>query len=350
MRILIASHRFWPSVGGVESVGRMLAGEFSEQGHQVRVVTNTPSSAEGETLYKVLRRPSPWALLSSVHWCDVYLHNNISLRAAWPLLCISRPWAVTHHTWIRRTHGRIAWQDRLKLAVARQATSIAISSAVAENLPCPAQIIPDPYDDSVFQLQPDAVRRKDLVFMGRLVSDKGVDLALQALANLRSEGLTPFLTIVGEGPERANLEQFCRDHGLCGQVRFVGVKTGGALATVLNEHRIMVVPSRGQEPFGIGALEGIACGCVVVGAAGGGLKEAMGPCGLTFPNGDVGALSQSIRQLLQNPAMMAACREPTREHLHQHRLVTVARAYVRILEVIEFRIPHERDLARQLRQ
>ncbi len=42
---------------------------------------------------------------------------------------------------------------------------------------------------------------------------------------------------------------------------------------------------------GIVALEGIACGCVVIGSQGGGLKDAIGNCGLTYPNGDVAALA-----------------------------------------------------------
>ena len=43
---------------------------------------------------------------------------------------------------------------------------------------------------------------------------------------------------------------------------------GAALAALLNQCRILVVPSLWAEPFGIVALEGIACGCVVVGSAG----------------------------------------------------------------------------------
>ena len=60
--------------------------------------------------------------------------------------------------------------------------------------------------------------------------------------------------------------------GLERQVEFTGVLQGETLVRTLNAHRIMVVPSRTPEPFGVVALEGIACGCVVVGSEGGGLS------------------------------------------------------------------------------
>ena len=134
-------------------------------------------------------------------------------------------------------------------------------------------------------------RTKDIVFLARLVSDKGGDIILEALARMRLQGLTPRLTIVGDGPERANLEAMAHRLGVGPQVIFLGMQTGEALVSILNEHRVMAVPSQLAEPFGVVALEGIACGCVIVGSEGGGLPDAIGPCGLLFPNGDADALA-----------------------------------------------------------
>ena len=69
---------------------------------------------------------------------------------------------------------------------------------------------------------------------------------------------------------------------LAENVSFVGPKSGDGLAEILNQHQILVVPSRWAEPFGIVAVEGIACGCVVVGSVAGGLPEAIGGCGVNF--------------------------------------------------------------------
>src|SRR2546423_11563028 len=115
---------------------------------------------------------------------------------------------------------------------------------------------------------PQIPRNKELVFLGRLVSDKGADLLLMSLAKLKAQGLTPKLTVIGTGPEECSLKQQSVRFGIDGQVSFVGAKIETDLAQLLNEHQIMVVPSRWQEPFGIVALEGIACGCIVVGSEG----------------------------------------------------------------------------------
>jgi len=91
------------------------------------------------------------------------------------------------------------------------------------------------------------------------------------------------------------------------------------------------VPSRYQEPFGIVALEGIACGCVVVGSEGGGLREAIGPCGLTFPNGDASALARCLAQLLRDDESVRALRRPAAQHLLRFRRAKVAGEYLRLM-------------------
>src|ERR1044071_8621228 len=118
------------------------------------------------------------------------------------------------------------------------------------------------------------------------------------------------LTIAGDGPEREPLETQAVKLGLQSRVEFVGSQSSHQLAELLRQHQILVVPSRWREPFGIVALEGIACGCVIVGSAEGGLAEAIGPCGLTFPNGDARALADILARLLTDPA--------ERDRLRQH--------------------------------
>jgi Glycosyltransferase len=93
----------------------------------------------------------------------------------------------------------------------------------------------------------------------------------------------------------------------------------------------LVVPSRYDEPFGIVALEGIACGCLVVGSSGGGLKEAIGPCGLTFPNGDAVALTNLLDRLLADPGAGHDLLGHAPEHLARHSAAAVALSYERVL-------------------
>ena len=275
MKILFATHRFYPEVGGLETVSLILAEEFVAAGHEVRLVTHAVADAgtdDARFPYPVLRRPGPGRMLALLRWCDVYFQNNISVRTLWPLALVRRPWVPAHHTWLTRVNGSIGWQDRLKKLLLRRGTPIAVSHEVAESLEVPGTVvIGNPYKPTLFRLLPDVPRTRDLVFLARLVSDKGGDLLMDALADLKSHGLRPELTVVGDGPEMGNLRSQVERLGLDAQVEFTGTLQGEELVRTLNRHRVMVVPSRTPEPFGVVALEGIACGCAVVGSERGGL-------------------------------------------------------------------------------
>jgi glycogen(starch) synthase len=337
MKILFSARAFLPRIGGLENITADLAGVLTRLGHEVVVLTTTPGDGPDHFPFHVVRQPGMRETLRWMRWCDVVHQLNLSLKGIWPRLLVRRPWVVSHHSWYRRGDGRIAWQDRLKRRVLRHLDgSIAVSRAMADDLvPLPV-VIPNAYQDRLFRRLPGVERSKDLVFLGRLVSDKGVDVLLDALACLAADGLRPGLTIIGDGPERPALEAQARrlglDPGLDGQVRFLGVRQGEELVEILNRHRLLVAPSRYREPFGMVALEGIACGCAVVGSADGGLVEAMGPCGRTFPNGDATALATVLADLLRHPEQIRDLLARAPEHLARHTGESIARAYADLFE------------------
>ncbi len=332
MKILISSHSFYPSIGGIESSSLMLATEFVALGHQVNLITQTPSEQVNNFPFELTRQPKPRLLLDLVHWCDVFFHNNISLQTSWPLLLIHKPWVIAHHTWITRTDGSLGWQDIFKKSLTRFATNISISKAIGEHLSSPSVIIGNPYLDRLFYEIPNSDRHIELVYLGRLVSDKGVDILFQALQILKQWNLTPKLTVIGAGEEFANLQLLVQSLEIENQVSFVGVKTGLELNQLLNAHQIMVVPSRWAEPFSIVALEAIACGCVVVGSEDGGLKDAIGPCGVTFPNGDAHALAKKLADLLLDQNRLESFRREAKEHLSNHQSRSVALKYLKVIQ------------------
>jgi len=332
LKILLSSYAFHPSLGGIESASELLASEFARLGHEVRVLTHSAGADKPEWPFEVFRNPGARALVELVRWCDVFFHNNISLSAAWPLLLVRRPWVIAHQTWIARLDRSQNWQDHLKRFLLRFATNVSISGAVERDIAIPSERIPNPYRDAVFQQLPGVERSRELVFLGRLVSDKGCDLLLDALQRLKGEGVVAGLTIIGAGPEEAGLRSQAQALGVEAQVRFAGPKTGAELAGLLNEHRVLVVPSLWAEPFGIVALEGIACGCVVVGSQEGGLPDAIGACGLTFPNGDAVALAAALRKVLTQEGLLDQLRSGAPEHLAKHTARSVAAAYLAIFE------------------
>ena len=83
--------------------------------------------------------------------------------------------------------------------------------------------------------------------------------------------------MIGDGPEASRLQEQAARLGIGGQIDFLGARRGEELVGLLNRHRILVVPSRYNEPFGIVALEGIACGCVVIGSEGAGSRTRSAP-------------------------------------------------------------------------
>jgi len=329
LKILISSHAFAPNIGGIETVTELLAEEFVQLGQLVRVVTQTPSDDTNHLNYPVIRQPSVSELVSAVRWCDLFWQNNLSLRTLWPGLLLHKPVVISHQGSYSQAPAGIALVERIKRAVVRCNTSVAVSEAVAARFNTESTVIPNPYDARRFSPASSAEERPgDLVFLGRLVSEKGVDVLLTSLAKLRTQGLFPTLTIVGAGPEAIAMEQMTEALELNNQVIFAGSKRDEELAILLRKHKVLVVPSSYDEPFGVVALEGIACGCVVVGSAGGGLPEAIGPCGITVPNGDAGALAQALEQLLLNPNERKRLLFRAPGHLARFHPRTIAETYL----------------------
>ena len=224
--------------------------------------------------------------------------------------------------------------ERAKVWMARYgAKSVCVSEATRQSIGCGGPVIHNPYDDVVFQNfgQP---RDKDLVFLGRLVSDKGVNVLLDGLVELKRRGVQPSLTIIGEGPERPNIEQQIRRSGLERQVTLAGQQSRDNVVKILNRHRIIVVPSVFDEGFGVVALEAAACGCVIVGAMSGGLPEAIGPCGDIFPKGDYRRLAEILERLLGDESRLAQYRRGAKEHLRAHQPDIVAAKYLQFFSEV----------------
>jgi glycosyltransferase involved in cell wall biosynthesis len=164
-----------------------------------------------------------------------------------------------------------------------------------------------------------------------LIPEKGVQVLIEALTILRRAGQPLTATIVGDGEERDSLEQLAKRNHLEQCLLFTGAVTGGALAGLLNRHRLMVVPSTYHEPFGIVALEGIACGCVVIGSQAGGLPEAIGPCGTTVRPANPALLAAEIRDVLAGRRELAGFPKLAEAHLAAHRAEAVASRYLELL-------------------
>lgn len=330
MNIFFFTTAFAPSVGGIERVAEILCGQFVAQGHEVRLATLTPGDDDDQFPYPVVRRPGLGQFRALLRWCNVHVQNNVSLKYAWPLLVSRKLMIYRHGSVYQRDDATLAPLDHVKRFVARHTRGIANSHFAATKLGCVHTIL-NPYDDATFRtMQPWGDRTGDLVFLGRLVSQKGCDTLLHALGRLRADGLTPGLTIIGDGPERSRLEALAGAHMVAAQVRFAGQLRGTRLADELNRHRISIAPSSYEECFGSVALEALACGCVPVVSCRGGLVDAIGPHGFTFPNGDDAALAARLAEALGNPAAARARLDGVERHLATYHAPAVAARYLEV--------------------
>lgn len=325
LKLLLSSRAFPPSVGGLEFMAGMLAEELSSLGCDVTVVTTTPGSCESIS-YELFRGLPLSRLLRLGRAADAVLSINVSLKSLLPFVIVSRPLIISHQTYYGTPDGMREWRHALKYAVAKRATNIACSDAIARTLPPGTVAIPNAYDDRIFQPRP-GPRANELIFVGQLVSDKGADLLLESLILLGQEGRAPALTVVGAGPEEAKLREYSRRHGLT--VTFEGSLGAARIADLLNSHRVQVVPSR-IEPFGIVALEGLGCGCTVVASDAGGLPQAVGACGVMFRSGDTRDLAAKLASALaRGPSVDRAEQE---RHVSGYSRRQIARRYLDVVE------------------
>jgi len=332
MRLLISANSFYPAVGGYERVAFAIAQQLASRGHQIKIITSTPGGEDADLPFQVFRTPGIGTLLKLLRWSDIYIQNNVSLSLLWPILFCWRPVVSVHHGFYGCSRDRLlSLSPRLKRLATLFSTNISVSRAVAESLPGKSLVALNPYRDDVFCRIPSIQKDRDLFFVGRIVSDKGIDVLVEAMAKLRDRGLRPSLTVAGSGPEEPAIRRKVNELRLEKLVTFAGRVTDEKLNELLNAHKIMVVPTREGEGFGVVALEGIACGCVVVGSTCGGLPEAIGQCGRTFPNGDSSALAELLHDLLAHPETWQDYFVHAKAHLDAHRPSVVADRYLEVL-------------------
>ncbi|MGB5135683.1 MAG: glycosyltransferase family 4 protein [Prochlorococcaceae cyanobacterium] len=334
MNILFTSNRFYPDIGGIESISGILAHHFVKAGHSLRLVTQSAGSADEDCAtypFPIVRRPRVAELLACYRWADVVFQNNIEIRALWPQLLVRRPLMIALHTWLRSAAGRRRAVDRFKQLLLGTANRVvSVSQAIRDDSFPGSTVIGNPYRSTMFCRVPGIEREKSIVYLGRLVSDKGVDLLLRSFADLRPPEWR--LSIIGSGPERDALERLAVELRISPSVHFLGALQGDALVRELNRHELMVIPSRWREPFGVVALEGLACGCVLLASDGGGLPDAVGPAGLLFRRGDPADLTRQLHLLLHDGELRARLRSQAPAHLARFEEDQVCSHYLELLE------------------
>jgi glycosyltransferase involved in cell wall biosynthesis len=140
-----------------------------------------------------------------------------------------------------------------------------------------------------------------VVFSGRLVPLKAVDLVLRALAKVGRNNVPFTFTVVGGGPEQPRLEQLARELGIQDRVQFVGAIPFSEVMSWYNRAHILVLASNHSEGWPKVVAEAMCHGLVCVGSSHGLLPWMLRDRGATFEVGDVDGLAATIQRLATDP-------------------------------------------------
>jgi glycosyltransferase involved in cell wall biosynthesis len=168
---------------------------------------------------------------------------------------------------------------------------------------------------------------KRLLFAGRLIRGKGVELALQALRRL-SDDYT--LTIAGDGPLREEVVWLANALGVQERVVFRGWLSREDLRAEFHRHHLLIAPSQVIEAFCLVAVEAQAAGLPVVHSRVGGLVESCANEELSFEPDDVSELAAAVRRAFADVNAWAAFAGRSASHARRYALTATAGAIERI--------------------
>ncbi len=331
----------YPTFGGSGVVATELGKALAKEGHQVHFITySQPTRLDffNENLfyhqvdvrtYPLFQYP-PYELVLSSKMVDVVKYEKLDL--------LHVHYAIPHASAAYMAKQILATEDiRIPVVTTLHGTDITLVgkdasftpvvtfsinasdgiTAVSENLRTETynhfnitkdiRVIPNFVDMERFSRQ-----RKDhfkkaicpndeylIVHTSNFRKVKRVEDAVKVFYRLRQQ-VPSKLLLVGDGPERSNVEKLCREFGICEDIRFLGKLE--AIEEVLSVSDLFLMPSE-KESFGLAALEAMACEVPVISSDAGGLPELNidGETGYALPIGDIEGMTEKALYILATP-------------------------------------------------
>jgi colanic acid/amylovoran biosynthesis glycosyltransferase len=176
-------------------------------------------------------------------------------------------------------------------------------------------------DRTLFFPPSEAADTDSVLFVGRLVEMKGCEYALRAMKVVQAKRPATELTIIGDGPLRAELEQLATQLGV--KCKFLGPQSPAVVREMLRKSRLLCLPSvitsdgHHAEGLGIVLLEAQAMGVPVVSTFHAGIPECVadGVTGTLVPERDSERLAGAILQLLEDRDLWQRYHLATQDHL-----------------------------------
>ncbi len=355
MRLYVIAGSYHPEVGGPSTYLRRLLPALIERGHHVSVITYTDSSNSSIDYnfpYQVYRVARKWPLVLrlllftiNILWrargYDILFVSDYGLPAILANLILRKPMVLKNvsdfawefsvrHDWINKRqtidefqNSRHGWRVRVLRVIcswyAAKASSVVVPSKYIGKLVAGwgvtsdrIRVVYNAIDESRFNSLPNKIdarialgcsERSLLVLTAaRLVSWKGIDGVIRAIGKIRTEFPGIQLMVVGDGPERRQLEDLAAE---CNSpVQFLGYKSQQNLYHIMRAADVFVLFST-YEGMPHSVLEAMACGTPVVASSVGGTVEVIidQTNGLLVPAGNETALAETLGQLLSQPSL-----------------------------------------------
>jgi glycogen synthase len=367
-RVLTLSWEYPPVVeGGLARHVRKLSEELAAQGFEAHLLTrgNATLAEEeergGVVVHRVVTSPRPTELGEFVTWVEhlnadmlaagvelgdrydfdlVHSHDWLVARAGHHLARrYRRPWLTTihateygrHQGWVEKhpqsyIHGVERWMARRADRVVtcshymrgHVADVFGLDEARVSVIPNgidPSELVP--VDDlDTLRARFAAPDERLVLLVGRLVYEKGFQLALEALPGLiRRIGKLRFL-VAGSGTHEQELKAQARRLGLVRHGTFLGWIGDDVLHSLYRIADLCVVPSI-YEPFGLVALEAMVSDCPCIVADTGGLREVVPnhDVGLRFRSRDPASLARMVERVLTDGALRDRLVAEASEHV-----------------------------------
>jgi glycosyltransferase involved in cell wall biosynthesis len=198
----------------------------------------------------------------------------------------------------------------------------------------PIDIIPNGVDVDRFQPVQRSWSPGRMLFVGRIVYQKGLDVLFRALGGLLDVDWN--VTLVGDGTQRPFLESRASEYHILDRIHFTGWLTGDAVVEAYQHANLYVAPSRHEGMSNV-VLEAMASGLPVVATQIAGNEELISPeeNGFLVPPDESQSLESALRTILSNPDKLQKMGQASRERVVKtYTWSATAEAYLEILEEI----------------
>ena len=196
-------------------------------------------------------------------------------------------------------------------------------------------VIPNGVDLELYRTDARSVAMPRLFSVGRIVHQKGLDLAMHALAGLKE--LSWEWRIAGDGPQLDALKLLAQKLGIADRVQFLGWQAREQLIEQYHWSNLFLFPSR-HEGMPNAVLEAMASGLPVIASRIAGSEELVsnGETGFLFPSEDIEALRDALRKLISDTVLRQTMGNVARRHMEErYSWAATAKQYALLLEKVQ---------------